>query len=265
MDDWSKEQGPIAGILGHRFAPNPETGDPTIVLTGRFEPHGNIEQALARQKDFLQSIINPAIKAPYELMTNQSSFKNRNIDELSQGFPGNLINPLIPGNPNYSQANQTLFGQPLPAAYDYLLSQVPGGRYLQEAHQAGLAAGAWQDPYKQAMTGSDLAQWYATGGKKYPFDESAAMARRQKERDKIIAAFKSDLRYAAIKGDDRRVDRTLEKMSQFMENTPEPGSTSVNMKRSPSNNALPYFQMDETDPENQREQERAMSHAEIGG
>lgn len=218
QDPWVQEQAPIVGLLGHRFAPAESTGNPTMVLAGRYEPHGNLEQAAKRPKDFLQSIINPAIKAPYELATNYSSFKDRNIDELAGSFPENLINPIT-GGPS-SQASQTMFGLPLPAAYDYILSQIPGGRYLQEAHQAGLSAGLWEDPYKESFAPQELATWYASGGKKYQYDIAAAMTRRQREYDRKISAFRHDMNYALVKGDTRRWEKTYAQMIEFMARTP---------------------------------------------
>ena len=176
-----------------------------MALAGRFLPHGNIEQFLKRPMDFLQSIVNPAIKTPLELAMNFSSFKNRQIDELSGGFPYSLTAPIT-GGP-YQEATQQQFGHTLPAAYDYLLSQAPGGRYLNELNQLGRAAGLWEDKYKEPNTDmGTFMSWYLTGGKQYPFDRMAAFQRRQKEQDKQAAALRHDLNFATMKGDMPRVE-----------------------------------------------------------
>jgi hypothetical protein len=208
MDPWAKEQSPVQGIGPWKFGSD-ERGMPQMALAGRYLPWGNIEQFIKRPVDFAESIVNPGIKTPGELMTNYSSFKNRNIDELSGGFPGSILNPIT-GGP-YQGASEQLFGFTLPAAYQYILSQMPGGRYLREANEAGRAGGLWEDKYKDASPDlGTFASWYATGGKQYPFDRMKAMLNRQKEQDKQKAAIKHDINFAGMKGDMRRVMRDME-------------------------------------------------------
>jgi hypothetical protein len=207
MDSWSAEQMPIRGMFGHTFDVDAQ-GNPQMALAGRFLPHGNVEQFVKRPWDFASSVINPAIKTPLELATNYSSFKDKPIDELSGGFPYNVTAPIT-GGP-YQSASQQQFGQTLPAAYDYLLTQAPGGRYLREANELARATGLTEDVYKDANPDANtFASWWLTGGKQYPFDRSAALMRRKKEQDKQDAALRHDLNYAALKGDTGRMERTM--------------------------------------------------------
>ena len=172
--DYLKEQGPIKGAFGMPLSslplmtPDPE-GNPLVAFTGRFQPHGQVEQLLSRPLDTLTSMVNPIFKAPVEIATNRSAYKNRGIDELAGGAVSGMVNPMI-GGP-YQLSSQRIAGQDVPAAWDYALSQAPGGRYLATANEMGRGAGLWEDPNKRPAGGPETMLWWLTGGKTYPFDE----------------------------------------------------------------------------------------------
>lgn len=196
-DAWIQEQGPVkAGWLGDLIG---NGGPEQMMLTGRYLPQGSVEQMLSRPTDYLVSNTSPLPKTIYELLANRSTFKNRDIDRLAGGFPGNVVNPLI-GRP-YEMAGQTLFGYEPSAAWMNLLQNSPVGRYAQTASEAGRSLGFWSDPYKAETSVGAGAAWVGTGGKVMPFDFAKYANRRQNEQSKRIRDLQYLTKLAMTKGD----------------------------------------------------------------
>jgi len=202
--DYIQEQSPAMKFLGMPF-PTSSAGLPTMALLGRYLPWGQLEQFANRPIDAGLSWINPYLKAPFELGGNRSSFKGREIDKLAGGFPANVINPVIDmvsenGAP-YERSTNKLFGQSIPAGYDYLLGISPFGRHIKEADVLGGGLGLYEDPNREPMNIYEAGGYVASGGKFYPFDRARYEKSRKWEAQKAETAIKSNLNYARRRGD----------------------------------------------------------------
>jgi len=202
-DPWLREQAPVKRFLNIPF-PESSTGLPNIALLGRYLPQGNLEQFMKRPGDAALAWINPFLKALPELLANKSAFRGREIDALAGGFPQSLTNPI--GNAmGYSQpyemSTNKLFGQSIPAGYDYLLGISPFGRHLREADVMGTGLGLWQDPNREPMNPWEASTYTISGGKFYPFDRARYEKRRKWEAGKEESRIKSNLNYARKRGD----------------------------------------------------------------
>ena len=196
-DPWTRESAPVMGAFGRKFGAD-DKGRPGMALLARFLPQGDTERMLKRPADYLMSAINPVFKAPAEMAFNYNAFKDRPIDKISGGFPGNLVNPLI-GRP-YELATRQTFGQALPQAYDYISTQIPGARRLNELRQLAHATGLMEDPYKEPQTPQDYGLWLASGAKTYPYDREKARKNRDYEFQTQKAAIMGGMRYAGQRG-----------------------------------------------------------------
>jgi hypothetical protein len=195
---WVGEAGPVMGAFGGKFAAD-DKGRPGMAMTGRFIPQGDTERLTSRPLDYLTSMVNPAIKGPLELLANRNSFKNAPIDRLATGPLESLTAPLL-GQP-HEMAKREVFGTNVSSGIDYLMSQVPGGRYLNEAQMLAHASGATPDPYREPMSMKNFALWLGSGGKVFPFDRPKEMLRNQNEYNKSKGTIMSDMKYAAMRGD----------------------------------------------------------------
>jgi hypothetical protein len=229
-DDWIKENAPTMGAFGtswdeslqrlndlaQRLGVSPETidkygfkpleGGPRMALAGRFLPHTQVEQLMNRPLESLVSAINPLLKGPAELMANYSSFKDRPIDELNN-FPANL-------GTSGQMATQSPFGLRLPASWDYIMSQMPGGRTVNALSELGRGAGLWSDPYKAESSPSEALSSYATGGKFYPFDRNKQLFRRKMEADKKARTLTHFVQYAWARGDNAGVEHYMRALQE---------------------------------------------------
>ena len=197
-DPWIREMMPIKKILGADLGYSPD-GLPNMALAGRFVPQGNLEQLMKRPTDALMSWLNPYMKAPLELMTNRNFFKDRPIDQLAGGFPGELVNPLIGGM--FERATEAPFGMTgLPSGYSYMYGLLPQNRALRSASELGRGAGLWGDPYKAPTDPESAAAWYMTGGKLYPYDMAKYLKNRGWEATQREARIKSDTSYSMKRG-----------------------------------------------------------------
>ncbi|MFA5868053.1 MAG: hypothetical protein WC891_08910 [Actinomycetota bacterium] len=203
-DPWIKEQSPVRKFLGMDFGTS-STGLPNIAMLGRYLPQGNLEQFLKRPTDAALSWVNPFIKGPAELGANRSAFKGREIDAVAGGFPQNLINPirsLIPGQERpYEMATNKLFGQSVPAGWDYMLGQSPWGRHLKETDVMGEGLGLWRDPNREPSSPWEAGAYTVSGGKFYPFDRSRYEKSRKWEASQIDRRLAADIKYAQKRGD----------------------------------------------------------------
>jgi hypothetical protein len=193
-DPWIREAGPVMGLLGMKIPGS--GGMPGMTQLARMIPQGNIEQMLGRPTDYAIGAVNPFLKMPFEVLGNKSYFKDRPIDRIASSP---FLDPLM-GN-DYEKATSTLFGYQPPAAYDYLLSQVPGGRYVSEANLLGRGAGLWSDPYKAPETMGSAAVSYLTGQKTYPYDEAKFRRNREREWSRKNTDIRKDMQMAIGKGD----------------------------------------------------------------
>ena len=204
-DAWVKEGGPIMGAFGKRFAPT-EQGTPNMFLTARFLPWGQpLEQLIHRPADTMLGAINPYVKASWELPFNKSSYRNRAIDEVAGSFPENLFNPVIDmaggGNAPYEMSTNKVFGQSIPAGWEYLMSIAPWGRHIRTADIMGQGAGLWTNEYRDPVTPWEAGTWYVTGGKFNPADVQKWEARREYEHKGTERALQKDLNLAIRRGD----------------------------------------------------------------
>jgi hypothetical protein len=215
-DLWIKEQGPVTGVFGHDFSGIKDklaqipylgklfeggdtSGNPQMALTQRYIAPGFIENLIARPSEAIAGAISPWLKAPVEMYTNYSQFKHRPIDTIAGSGLEALFNPIIGGD--YEKSKQTEFGHALPASWDYLAHQLPGGRYLAAINNWGRSLGAWDDPNKAAASPGEAAGWWMSGGKIFPFDRIRYMQNRQREWQTKESAIKRDLTFAMMKGD----------------------------------------------------------------
>jgi hypothetical protein len=196
MDPWMRESGPVKGGW---FGEATGMGSSSMLMTGRFQPQGVVEQFSGRPVDALVGSLNPLLKAPYELMANANTFKGRPIDRVAGGFPGNVINPLI-GRP-YELAGSTMFGQQLPAAWAHLVGQSPIGRGVSTVSDFGRQAGLWNDPYKGEGTFLAGSAYALSGGKALPFDQNRFMRSRQNEQNRKVNDIQNLLKRAVQVGD----------------------------------------------------------------
>lgn len=205
-DKWIQENAPTQGIMGTSYdaiagmlGMDPNPAGKRMFLSGRFLPQQNLEALAKRPQDTITSMINPIPKGVYELLANRNTFKDKPIDPLAGGFPGNLLNPITGGN--YSLADQKTLGTHLPAGLEYLLGQSPWGRWSNEAGTLTRGAGAWDDPYKADVGLGESALWWATGGKTFPFDAMKMQQHRGYEFTTKLRDIKSKMNYAIKKGD----------------------------------------------------------------
>lgn len=187
-DEWIQSAAPTTGIMGTSFDDmlqklgiQPREEGQRISLAGRFLPHTTIESLMNRPIDTAVASINPLLKAPAELFANRSSFTDRPIDSISE-FPGNIVNPLVGGD--YQTATEKPFGLELPASWNYILTQMPGGRTLKAASELARGLGATKDEYKAETSPGEALSWFATGGKLYPFSRDKQLRHRQWEIDR---------------------------------------------------------------------------------
>lgn len=221
-DAWVRESAPIKGIFGKSFdkwaddigLPKLPRGE-RMMLLGRYLPQGFVEQLAARPMDALTSSINPFLKAPYEILANRNTFKDRPIDQLADTTGSMFTRPIAGGGP-YSSATHQTFGQTLPAAYEYLLSVSPASRHMTELDMAGQAAGLWGDKYKaEAPSPAEFATWYATGGKTYPYDAAKYAKNRKREQRETEGRMKSQAKWAARNGDYAEVERINQQLYKY--------------------------------------------------
>lgn len=212
-DEWVKENAPITGFGGISFdkmaelmggEPNP-TG-PRYALAGRFIPWTSAQQVYENPGKMLLQNINPALKAPAELIANYSTFFGMPIDRAAGGAPWNVLNPplnwLGMENTPYSVASRRPLGiSGIPSAWDYMLSQSAAGRTVSEISELGRAAGLWEDPYRAELSPAEGLAWWLTGGKFYPYDRPKFERRRKWEAKEKEMNLKSQLNYAVKKGD----------------------------------------------------------------
>lgn len=204
-DAWIQENAPTFGAFGaswddifQRLGMEPEEAGPRMALAGRFLPWTQLEALMNRPPNTILSAINPLLKGPAELASNYSKFKERDIDTLTN-FPGNVLNPII-GGP-YQLATESPFGLRLPASWDYILTQMPGGRTMQAVSELGRGAGLWKDPYKADTSPSEALSWYMSGGKFYPFDRNKQLLRRQWELDRQAREITKNFQFSWARDD----------------------------------------------------------------
>jgi len=210
--DWIKENMPIAGVFGKSiddwmaqlFGAEKLKQGPRLMLGGRFNPYGTVQQWAGRPLKTLLGSLNPWGKAPMELGANYSTYMDQPIDKVV-GFPENIVNPILSatglGYFPYSKSSRTPFGLRIPAAYDFLLSQSPIGRGMMEAHELGRGFGAWEDPYRMPISWPETLGWLASGGKFYPFETQKYVKRKRWEGKKQMMNIKSKYKWAIRKGD----------------------------------------------------------------
>jgi len=219
-DPWIRESMPISGAFGGKL---PESGGlPGMAMVGRGVPQGDLDRILGRPLDYAISSVNPLLKLlGYELPANRNTQKDQPMDTVADGFPGLLTNALT-GKP-YQLAGEKTLGMRLPAAYQTALSELPGGRYLNELNTLGRTAGAWEDPTKPEMTPTEAAIWYLTGGKNFPFDQAKYLKNRQREYAQQKNAIKSQAKYFAGKGDEEATNAMLEALAAYATRSPLEG------------------------------------------
>lgn len=211
-DAWVRESGPVKRLLGIDLGRS-DKGLQQMLMIGRFLPHGNIEQLMSRPLDFAMGAVNPYLRAPYELLANRSTFKDRPIDPAADGFPWNVINPLI-GKP-YTSAGGQYFGWTPPASTEYLASITPGYRYLTELNRSAQLTGLVpHDVYKDQDDLSDFGAWYATGGKRYSYDPERYTKNRNREWKTQESALKYNMRYALQRGDTATAERLRRQIAE---------------------------------------------------
>jgi len=211
--DWMKDQGPIKGVMGAKL---PGMGKDNIFLTGRYLPQGNLQQAMTDFPGFLWSSLNPAIKAPIELLMNRDVFKGKPIDRVAGGAGQGLLNSII-GGP-YEKADQQKLGWNPPNVVNYLLGQIPGGRYLSELSKAGDTVGLTENKLERKMSLPEFLTWYATGSKAFPFDVERARKGKQFEENQQISAIRKEVAARERKGDEAGVQFYQDQLQQALQN-----------------------------------------------
>jgi hypothetical protein len=205
--EYIKEGGPVAGLFGERFMN--EEGLPILGQIGRFVPQGTVEQFTNRPGDFLLNLLNPMLKAPFEMLGNYSYFTGRPIDEAAGSGLDALLNPLTGGGAYSLNYDKSLLGHVsgvgeggyLPAMWQHVLqSYSPVGRHLRTLDT--LAEGDLFDtPSKKNMGIEQKALWYATGGKTIPFDYSRYEYYKQLKENKENQGLTRQIKRALKNGD----------------------------------------------------------------
>lgn len=224
-DAWVRESAPIKGLFGKSFdSMADDLGIPKLprgermMLLGRYLPQGFVEQLTSRPMDALTSSVNPFLKAPYEILANRNTFKDRPIDQLADTTGSMFTRPLVGGGP-YSSASTQTFGTTLPAGYDYLKSISPASRHLNELDMLGQATGLWGDKYKaEAPSLGEFGAWYATGGKFYPYDAARYAKNRKREQRETEGRMKSQAKWAAKNGDYETAQRLNQQLYDYKAN-----------------------------------------------
>lgn len=228
MDPWMQEGGPTRGMMGVDWdtiwdaiiegtgldkvfpsAAGKSGVGPRQWMIGRYLPQGNLEQIFNRPADFLMSSVNPLLKVPYEAAANWSTFKDRPIDPVAQRP---FLDPLI--SDKYSMGQTKPFGLDMPAGYEYLMSQMPGGRMLNSISDLGRSAGLWSDPYKADTSPPEAFTNFFGGMRFYPFDAAKAQQRRGRELEKVEREIKSQMKFAARKGDYAAVEHYTQALAE---------------------------------------------------
>ena len=202
MAPWLKEQSPVTGAFGHDFGRDKQFRN--MLLLNRFLPQGNLQQLASSPLDFAVSSVNPLLKGPVELLANKDTFKHGAIDDVAKGTLGGLTAPLT-GDP-YKLASQLKFGYNLPAAWNYVLNQAPGGRYITELSKMSDALGLSQNKLeKKPMSAQEALTWLGTGGRFSGFDEQTSLRGKQFEEKKDIGAIQRELKNREKLGDNEGV------------------------------------------------------------
>lgn len=221
-DAWVRESAPIKGVFGTSFdeiadmlgLPKLPRGE-RMMLLGRYLPQGALEQMVARPMDAITSSINPVLKAPYEILANRNTFKDRPIDALSDSAGSMFYRPITRTGP-YSAATHQTFGTTLPAGYEYLLSISPASRHAAELDMAGQALGLWSDKYKAEKPSlPEFSAWYLSGGKVYPYDAAKYGKNRQREKRETESRIKSAWKWALRNGDYPTAERLSKQLSGY--------------------------------------------------
>ncbi len=226
--DWIQENMPIAGVAGRSidqwmkqlFGAKGMKQGPRVFLGGRFNPYGTVQQMVNRPGQYGLGALNPWGKAPVELLRNYSTYMQQPIDKII-GFPENVYNPILSGLGlgyfPYSKSSRTLFGQHIPAAWDFMISQSPAGRDIQEAHELGRGFGLWNDPYRLQMSWPETLAWYGSGGKFYPFEIQKYAKRKRWEYKEKMMNIRSKYKWALKKHDYKGAQYYREMMKAQMQ------------------------------------------------
>jgi hypothetical protein len=240
MAPWLKEQGPVTGAFGHDFGRDRQFRN--MMLLNRFLPQGNVQQLASNPLDFAVSSINPLLKGPIELLANKDTFKKGAIDDVAKGTLGGLTAPIT-GNP-YKLASQLKFGYNLPAAYNYILNQAPGGRYITEASKMSDALGLSENKLeKKPMSAQEALTWLGTGGRFSGFDEATSLRSRQFEEKKDIGTIQRELKNREKLGDSEGVKFYQKELQDAVKNrqfpSPKPTYSSGGGERINQSTGIP--------------------------
>jgi hypothetical protein len=211
-DSWVQQSGPAYGAMGTKFGKDAENRN-LMALMGRFLPHGQIEALTKRPGETLLSSINPLLKAPVEVATNQNFFKGRPIDPLA-GPISMFTAPLTGGMHDLGRSK--ILGKDVPASVEYLAGVLPGGRQLRQVDTLGRGFGLWDDPGKGPMEPGDAMIWSLSGGKTYPFDRDRALLNRQREDKAAEGQIKSRIRFANKRGDTSQLEYYMKLLEEDM-------------------------------------------------
>lgn len=213
-DDMYKKAGEVTGLnepFPQWFEPKPQ--GPRVWALGRYIPQGNLDQAMSRPSDFAFGSVSPFLRAPLEILMNRSSFRDRPIDPIATDTLGMFTAPLS-GSDLYSKAQVQPFGIGMPAGMEYLMSQIPGGRKLSTISELGRNIGLWDDPYRTNAAPPDALSALVAGAKLYGFDKEKAMRRRKMDLQKQEREIKSQMKFAASKGDEAAVEHYIESLRE---------------------------------------------------
>jgi len=222
LPDWQTQQSPAQAIFGSKSILDSAAG-PGIALLGRWLPWGDVEQMATDPLSYGLGRVTPILKTPIELGFNWNSNLQRPIEPSNQvkGIEA-ITNPLkdvflntprrLMGLPEqdypYTLANRETFGTRLPSSFDYLISQAPGGRYINDArlwyNYVSSLMGREVDPNRpeQGHLGPVLLQ-YLTGAKAFPMKLEQAEQKRlqefKEERSRLMYLYKQ-----AVTADDEQ-------------------------------------------------------------
>jgi len=212
MPEWMQGKSPV------QWGQSAE-GHPQVALASRFLPWATVNEMVARPQSAAPGAINPILKAPLEVLGNQSFFTGRPIDESADSGLGALVNPL-PGVPGeYDLADRSMLGQNMPAMWQHLATTVnPVGRHLLMADQMlqGVTPGL-TDPTRPQMSWGEKAVYLGTGGKVYPFDRGKYQFQFQRKQDAATMRVRKQMKRALQKGDDAKYEHYEQMLQRLQE------------------------------------------------